>query len=56
MIELPENTIRVKVELKDVVHEVHIQSFDGKIILHHGEIHVADVELKAALVKLEAKL
>ncbi len=55
-LELPKNTIRVKVEINKITYNVEIQEFDKKIIIHCGEIHAADVELYACLEKLEKRL
>ncbi len=44
----------ISIKIKD--RDAEIQEFDGKVIIHCGEIHVADVELYACLKKLEDKL
>ncbi len=56
MIELPDNTIRAKVEIESKVHDIEIQEYEKKIIIHCGQIHVADVELYACLKKLKIAL
>ena len=54
-LELPPNTIRAKVEIGEL-RDIEIQEFENKIIIHCGEIHVADVELYACLEKLKKRL
>ncbi len=46
----------LKVKIGPKVHDIEIQDYEDKIIIHCGEIHVADVELYTCLEKLEKKL
>ena len=55
-LELPKDTIRVKIKVSGKIHDTEIQEFEKKIIIHCGEIHVADIELYACLEKLKKRL
>ncbi len=46
----------IKIEIGPKVHDIEIQEFEGKVIIHCGMIHVADVELYKCLEKLESRL
>lgn len=48
--------IKVKVKFGSKIHDIEIQEFEKKIIIHCGEIHVADVELFTCLEKLRKRL
>ncbi len=46
----------IKIKIGSRLHDIEIQEFDGKVIIHCGEIHIADVELYKCLEKLRIRI
>ncbi len=46
----------IKIEIEKVIRDIEIQEYDGKVIIHCGQVHVADVELYKCLKKLRIAL
>ncbi len=46
----------LKIKIGSKTHDIEIQDFENKIIIHCGEIHVADVEIYLCLEKLKERL